>query len=183
MGWRVKRAVLVAGGIATTSHVGCVRKLVDGDTTTYSTQPWIIAVVAAVAGADVLSGWYVRRTKKWPAYILIGAGLLVLCTTVPGLSMSRTLVDLDHVEWNRGFNRYRVRFDDLDRIDHSVQRIPIGRTIQDVHFLEFRRKDGKITKIQVEPGSDRFLQDAIPEILRRAREREVLCKETGPDPN
>jgi hypothetical protein len=183
MGSRVEKTVLVAGGVATTSFVGCVRQLVEGDTTTYSTEPWIIGVVAAVASAAVLLGWYVRRTKKWPGTILIGAGLLVLCTTVPGLSMSRTLVDPDHVEWNRGFKRYRFHFDELDGIDHSVKRIPIGRTIQDVHFLEFRRKDGKITKIQVEPGSDRFLQDAIPEILRRAGERGVLCKESGPDPN
>ena len=95
--------------------------------------------------------------------------------------MSRTLVDPDHVEWNRGFNRFRFHFDDLDSINHTIKKIPIGRTIQDVHYLDFSRKNGKTTHIQVEPGSDRFLQAAIPEIIRRAKERGVSCTETGPE--
>ena len=177
----VNKVVLIAAGIVVMPLAGCVRQLVEGNTTTYSTEPWIIAVVAAGAIAAGVAGWYVRRTKKWPGTILLGAGLLVLCTTVPGLSMSRTLVDPDHVEWNRGFNRFRFHFDDLDSINHTIKKIPIGRTIQDVHYLDFSRKNGKTTHIQVEPGSDRFLQAAIPEIIRRAKERGVSCTETGPE--
>jgi hypothetical protein len=58
----------------------------------------------------------------------------------------------------------------MPRIDHTVRKTPIGRTIQDVHHLDFTRKTGETTHIQVEPGSNRFLQDAIPEILWRAGE-------------
>ena len=111
---------------------------------------------------------------------MLAGGVLVLCTTVPGLWLSRTTIDPDHVEWNRGVHHYYFRFDELDRIDHSIKKIPIGRTIKDVHYLDFTKKSGEISHIQVEPGSDRFLEDAIPEIIGRARERGVLCTEKGP---
>jgi hypothetical protein len=41
------------------------------------------------------------------------------------LSLSRTTIDSDHVEWNRGFNRFNFRFDDLDGIGHTVEKTPI----------------------------------------------------------
>jgi hypothetical protein len=171
---------MVAPGIAAMALCGCVRRHVEGDVTTYATEPWAIAATAIGAVAAVVAGWYIRRKKKWRGYLLLGGGVLVLCTTVPGLSMSRTLVDPDHVEWNRGFLRYSFRFDDLARIDHTIRKTPIGRTIQDVHHLDYIRKTGEATHIQVEPGSNRYLQDAIPEILRRARDRGVQCTETEP---
>src|SRR5882724_5006106 len=108
----VRRAIFLIFVSATLLSLGCVRRHVEGDTSTYSTEPWIIAVVGFVAATVVVMGWYVRRKRRWPGYILLGGGILVLCTTVPGLSMSRTLIDPDHIEWNRGFNRFHFRFDD-----------------------------------------------------------------------
>jgi hypothetical protein len=142
--------------------IGCVRRHVEGDTTTVAIEPWVIAVTGLASFAAGVVGSYVRRKRRWPGYILIGGGILVLCTTVPGLSLSRAIIDADHVEWSRGFNRFHFRFDDLAGIEHTVEKIPIGRSMQDVHYLDFTRKSGERTHIQVEPGSDRFFQDASP---------------------
>ncbi len=160
--------------------LGCVRRHVEGDTTTYSPEPWVIAATGFVAAAAVMAGWYLRRRRKVWGYVLLGGGVLVLCTTVPGLYVSRAIIDPDHVEWSRGFNRFYFRFDDLAEIDHTVKRIPIGGSIRNVHYLVFTRKTGEKTHIQVEPDSDRFLEDAIPEILWRARERGLRCTEAEP---
>lgn len=160
--------------------LGCVRRHVEGDTTTYAPEAWIIAVTALGSAAAGVAGWYVRRKRRWPGYILLGGGILVLCTTVPGLALSQAIIDPDHVQWSRGFKRFYFRFDDLARIDHTVKKVPIGRTVQHVHYLDFTRKSGEMSHVQVEPGSDRYLQDAIPEILRRARQRGVPCTEAGP---
>ncbi len=177
----VRNGLLAISVAVTVMCVGCVRRRVVGDTTTYSPEPWIIAAVALGATAAVVAGWFVRRRRKWMGNILLGGGVLVLLTTFPGLAVSRAIVDPEHVEWNRGLNRYHFRFDALAGIEHSVRKIPIGRTIQDVHDLDFTTKAGETTHIQVEPGSDRYLQDAIPEILRRARDRGVPCTEAGPE--
>jgi hypothetical protein len=155
--------------------IGCVARHVEGDTTTYTTEPWVIVIVELAAFSAGVAGWYIRRKRKWLGYIVIGAGVLVLCTTVPGLALSRTTVDRDHVEWNRGFKHYSFRIDELAEIRHTVEEIPIGKTIRDVHYLDFTMKSGEKTHIQVEPDSDRFLQDAIPEIMMRAKERGVTC--------
>jgi hypothetical protein len=160
--------------------VGCVRKHVRGDTITYSPQPWVIALVAVVAGAGIVTGWLLRKRRKGLGYLLLGAGLLVLCTTVPGLALSKTVLDADHIEWDRGLKHYSFRFVDLASIVHTVKRIPIGRTMQDVHYLDFERRSGEVVHVQVEPGSDRFLQDAIPDLMLRARRKGVRCVETGP---
>lgn len=166
--------------LGTMVPLGCVRRHVEGDTTTYAPEAWIVAVTALASAAAGVAGWYVRRKRRGPGYVLLGGGMLVLCTTVPGLSMSRTIIDPDHVEWCRGFKRFQFRFDDLARIEHTVRRVPIGRTIQHIHYLDFTRKSGERTHVQVGPGSDRYLQDAIPEILRRARQPGVPCTEAGP---
>lgn len=180
MRWGSRKLLVIALISGTMFPLGCVRRHVEGDTTTYATEPWVIAVIALASVSTAVVGWYVRRKRKWPGYILLGSGVLVLCTTVPGLSLSRTTIDPDHVEWNRGFKRFNFQFDDLDGIGHTVKKIPIGSTIQRVHYLAFTRKSGERTQIQVEPGSDRYLQDAIPEFLRRAKERGVPCTEEGP---
>jgi hypothetical protein len=161
--------------------IGCVERHVEGDTTTYTTEPWAIVTVELAAFSACVAGWYIRRKRKWPGYILLGGGVLVLCTTAPGLAMSRATVDPDHVEWNIGFKHYSFRFDELAEIRHTVKEIPIGKTIRDVHYLDFTMKSGEKTHIQVEPDGDRFLQDAIPEILMRAKERGVPCSEQGPN--
>ncbi|AMV40846.1 hypothetical protein [Planctomyces sp. SH-PL62] len=160
--------------------VGCVRRRLDGDASIYSPEPWIIAATALGATTAAVAGWFVRRRRKWIGYLLLGVGVLVLLTTVPGLALSRALVDSEHVEWNRGLNRFHFRFDDLAGIDHSVRKVPLGRTTRDVHYLEFTTKAGETTLIQVEPGAARYLQDAIPEILQRAKDRGVPCTEEGP---
>jgi hypothetical protein len=160
---------------------GCVRRDAEGDTTTYTTEPWVIVVIALAAFSAGVAGWYIRRKRKWPGYIVFGGGILVLCTTVPGLALSRTTIDPDHVEWNRGLKHFSFRFDELAEIRHTVKEIPIGRTMRDVHYLDFTTKSGEKTQIQVEPDGDRFLQDAIPEIIMRAKERGVPCSEQGPN--
>jgi hypothetical protein len=177
----VRSAIFLMIILSTLCSLGCVRRHVEGDNSTYSPEPWIIAVVGLGAAAFAVTGWFVRRRRRWPGYILLGAGILVLGTTVPGLSLSRALIDPEHIQWSRGLHRFHFRFDDLAGIDHTVKKIPIGRTIEDVHYLDFRRKTGEVTHVQVEPGSDRFLQDAIPEILRRARDRGVRCNESEPE--
>jgi hypothetical protein len=168
-----------APGLVALLLVGCVRRRVDGDISVYSVEPWAIVVTALVALAVVAYGWLVRkRSRRW-AIFLIAAGVLVLCTTVPGLSLSRTVVDPDHLEWRRGFKFTSVRFDDLAEIVHTVKSIPIGRGVRSVHYLDFRKKSGETIHVQVEPDSDRYLEDAIPEILERARRKGVRCVEAG----
>ena len=159
-------------------YAGCVRRQVLGETTIRSIEPWVIATTALGATAGIVAGWLLRKSRKWVGVAVISAGVLVLLTTVPGLALSRSLVDPEHVEWSRGFKFTSIRFDELTEIDHKVKRIPIGRTIRDVHYLEFRKKDGGLVHVQVEPGSDRYLQDAIPEIIRRAKAKDVAISET-----
>ncbi|APW62308.1 hypothetical protein [Paludisphaera borealis] len=161
--------------------LGCVKRHVEGDTSTYTIETWLIAVVALAAASACVAGWYIRKKRKWLGSIVLGGGVLVLCTTVPGLSVSRTTIDPNHVEWNRGFNYFNFQFDELGGIEHTVKKIPIGRTVQDVHYLDFTKKTGERVHIQVNPGSDRFLQDAIPEIISRAKERGVPCTEEAPN--
>jgi hypothetical protein len=173
----ILRCSLIAGPMAI---LGCVKQRVVGEATTYSPQPWAIAVTGLVAVAAAVAGWFIRRKKKGWGYVLLGGGLLVLATTVPGLALSGATVDPDHVEWSRGFRRYSLRFDDLAGIDHTVKSIPFGRTSQDVHYLVFTRKDGGATTIQVEPDTDHYLRAAIPDILRRARGHGVPCTESFP---
>jgi hypothetical protein len=153
--------------------MGCVRRQVQGDTLIYSPEPWIIAVVALVAIVAVVSGWLLRRIRKIVGYLVIAGGLLVLCTTVPGLAVSKTIIDFRHFEWWRGFNHTSISFDDLAEIVHTKKRIPIGRTKQDVNYYDFKKKTGETVHVQVEPGSDRFFLDATPEIIRRAQLRDV----------
>ena len=153
--------------------VGCVRRQVHGDTLIYSPEPWVIAVVALVAIVAVVSGWFLRRVRKIVGYLVIAGGLLVLCTTVPGLAVSKTIIDADHFEWWRGFNHTIVRFDDLAEIVHTKKRVPIGASRQDVNYFDFKKKSGETVHVQVEPGSDRFFLDATPEIILRAQRRDV----------
>jgi hypothetical protein len=161
--------------------LGHVKRQASGDTTSYAIEAWVIAVVASVAITVGVLGWYVRRKRKWFGYLMLGCGVLVLCTTVPGLSLSRTVVDPDHVEWNRGSHHYSFRFDELGGVEHTVKKIPLGSIIKrDVHYLDFTKKSGEKVHIQLDLGADRILQDAIPEIIMRARERGVLCIEKGP---
>ncbi len=153
--------------------MGCVRRQVQGDTLIYSPEPWVIAVVALVAIVAVVSGWFLRRVRKILGYLVIAGGLLVLCTTVPGLAVSRTIIDSDHFEWWRGFNHTSIPFDDLAEIVHTKKRVPIGASRHDVNYFDFKKKTGEAVQVQVEPGSDRFFLDAIPEIISRAKRRNV----------
>jgi hypothetical protein len=155
------------------SSMGCVRRQVHGDTLIYTPEPWVIAVVALVAMMAVVSGWFLRRVRKVVGYLVIAGGLLVLCTTVPGLAVSKTIIDSDHFEWWRGFNHTSIKFDDLAEIVHTKKRVPIGASRQDVNYFDFKKKTGETVHVQVEPGSDRFFLDATPEIISRAQRRDV----------
>jgi hypothetical protein len=156
---------------------GCVRRQVVGETTIHSIESWVVAVTALGAIAVIVAGWLMRKTRRWIGIAVMAAGVLVLVTTLPGLALSRSLVDPEHVEWSHGFKFTSIRFDELDEIDHTIERIPIGMTIQDVHYLDFRKKTGEVIHVQVEPKADLHLQEAIPEILRRARARGVVVPE------
>jgi hypothetical protein len=156
--------------------VGCVRRQVQGDTIIFSPEPWVIVVTALIAAAASVTGWFVRRKRKWIGYLLLGGGILVLGTTVPGLAMSKTVIDADHFEWWRGIKHTSVRFDELSEIVHSVQQVPVGGTTQDVHYFDFVKKDGQVIHVQVEL-SDRFFLDATSEIIGRAKVNGVTITE------
>jgi hypothetical protein len=153
--------------------IGCVRRQAQGETSIYSTEPWVIAIIALVAIVVVMGGWFLRTVRKHVAYLIIAGGILVLVTTVPGLSLSRTIIDSDHFEWRRGFKHTSIRFDNLAEIVHTKKRIPIGRVTEDVNYFDFKKKSGETVHVQVEPDSDRFFLDATPEIIRRAQVRGV----------
>ncbi len=156
--------------------LGYVRRQEQGDVSIYTHQPWVIVVIALLAAGAVVAGWFLRRWNRWVGYEAITGGLLVLGTTVPGISYSWTLVDSDHCEWRRGFNHSSVRYRDLAEITHNVKRIPIGRTRQDVHYLDFKMKTGSVIHMQIE-GFHRCFLDAVPEIVQRARTKGVTITE------
>jgi hypothetical protein len=156
--------------------IGCVKQQVQGDTIIFSPEPWVIVVTALAAATASMTGWFVRRKRKWIGYLLLVGGILVLGTAVPGLAISKTVIDADHFEWWRGFKHTSVRFDDLSEVVHSIKRVPIGRTTQDVHYFDFIKKDGEVVHVQAEL-SDRFFSDATPEILGRARVKGVTITE------
>ena len=165
---RLLRTLLIALIAVVLPSIGCVRRQVPGETLTYSPEPWVIAIVALVAIIAVVGGWFLRRVRRVVGYLVIAGGMLVLCTTVPGLAFSRTIIDSHHFEWWRGFNHRSIRFDDLAEIVHTKRRIPFGRTKEDVNYFDFKKKSGETLQVQIEPGSDRFFLDATPEIIRRA---------------
>jgi len=152
---------------------------VEGNTITFSPEPWVIAVTALIAAAVAMTGWFARRKLKWIGYLLIGGGILVLGTTVPGLAMSKTVIDADHFEWWRGFHHVSMRFRDINEIVHSIRRIRIRTTEQDVHYFDIRKKDGEVLHVQVEP-IDQFIVDATPEILGLAKDKGVIVTEPPP---
>jgi hypothetical protein len=116
-GFRALRIALIA---IMFSSIGCVKRQVQGQTLTYSPEPWVIALVALVPIVAVIGGWFLRRVRKGVGYLIIAGGVLVLGTTVPGLSLSKTIVDSDHFEWRRGLKHTSIRFDDL--ADMFIQR-------------------------------------------------------------
>ncbi len=62
---RGQRKLLVIALISGTMFpLGCVRRHVEGDTTTYATEPWVIAVMALASVSTAVVGWYVRRKRK-----------------------------------------------------------------------------------------------------------------------
>ena len=152
---------------------GCVRRQAQGETSIYSTEPWVIATIALVAIVVVTGGWFLRTVRKRVAYFIIAGGILILGTTVPGLSLSRTIIDSNHIEWRRGFNHTSIRFDTLASIVHTKKRIPIWRFTEEVNYFDFKKTSGETIHVQVEPSSDRFFLDATPEIIRRAQVRGV----------
>ena len=174
-------SLLIASGfaliyVADFFGIAGISRQVQGDTIIFSPEPWVVAVTAFLALAVAVIGWLTCRKRKWIGYLLIGGGILVLGTTVPGLAVSKTVIDPDHFEWWRGFHHVSMRFDDVSEIVHSVKRVRAGWTIQDVHYFDFRKKDGQAVHVQVEPP-DRFIIDAIPEILGRARSKGVMVTE------
>jgi hypothetical protein len=159
---------------------GCVSRQVLGETTIHSIESWVVVVTALGATAVIVAGWLLRRSRKRIGIAVMAAAILVLVTTVPGLALSRSLVDPEHVDWSHGFKFTSIRFYELDEIDHTIKRIPIGMSIQYVHYLDFRKKTGEVIHVQVEPRAGLHLQEAIPEIIRRARARGVVASPGQP---
>lgn len=167
------RGVLLASLLLVSSGVSCTRRFQVGEDATFAPGVWMIVVIAVVSVAACIGGAFLRRKLKWVGALLLAGGVLVLCTTVPGLALSRVTVGPNHFEWRKGTHHYRIGFDELDEVSHTSQSVPIGRGRQRVHYLDFKEKNGNVFHIQIEPTTDQFVLEAIPELLRRARQRHV----------
>lgn len=153
---------------------GCYELSIQGNTSVYHFASWLGPTVIILGLLGIPAGWLLSRwIAKW-GYTMSVVCVVALIIVAPAMYCDEVVIDDDHFEAKYGFwfnpSKHDVTFGDLQEIRY-VERVDNRNKTQ--IDLECVRQNGSVDRVH---AGDLVIK-AVPEILRRARQKGVPITE------
>jgi hypothetical protein len=165
---RSSRLLLGLIGVAITTLCGCVKKEVQGETTHFSLEFWVIGLAALLGIVLLVGGWRAAQNQNWKGYVSLLGGAFLLIGVVPGMFIDYAKLDSQHLEGRYGFwfspTKYDIPFAEVQNMRVVETKSYSRRGSKYNYRLEMKYKNGNNASISL--GD--LLKEAISEVTDRA---------------
>jgi hypothetical protein len=175
----VNRGAMVVVALTICFLAGCYERVARGNASVYQFAWWLGPMVIAIGLLGIPMGWLLRKwSRKW-GFVLMGMAPLLLLIVAPAMYSDRVLIDDEHFEARYGFwfnpSVQHLRFDGLREIRYVEVPDNQGKTNYELQCVS------KTGQVSVVPAGD-LVNNAVPEILARAKESGVRVVDDVPPP-
>jgi hypothetical protein len=176
-GWARPRLRLALAASLLVLLSGCYEKSVTGDQSVYKFAWWVGLLVILGGLVAVPLGLAIRNWSGRWGFALIVMGPVLLIFFAPVMYLDRVVVDSTHFEVRYGFwfapTKHNIRFDDVREMRYVATR---GRKNRIQYELVCAMKGGDTRTV----SAGDLVINAVPEILRRAEEKQIPVTRIGP---